>query len=214
MSRERDLDGWLEHTTVGAMYVATLGFAALGHLGIYDLKAVGSALTAYVAYIVPALFAASYIIGTTIALLIPVVADLLPERWRRAIRGERYVALEDETGHFRYVQFLSKGSDNLVQAVHASWRAMRLFQGLFLAVPTFSVAFCIWASHTAINALVAPTAVLGCLATAVMFVAQRAQYGAHYRMAVAARDEIRRELEARSAKTLHPIGDVGANQPT
>ena len=65
----------------------------------------------------------------------PVLAELAPEQARRLVRGNRYIELAHESGGARYVQFLHHGSEELVREVKAFRRAMRLFQGLLLALP-------------------------------------------------------------------------------
>ena len=41
MAADRNVEGWLEHSMVGAMYVAALLFLALHRMGIYDLILLG-----------------------------------------------------------------------------------------------------------------------------------------------------------------------------
>jgi hypothetical protein len=188
---DRGIEGWLEHTAVGALYVMACVFLALDRLDVHDLATIGPHLQLYAPYIVPLLLGSSYLCGTTIALLMPVMASLLPERGRRLVRGARFPALADESGATRFVELVSRGSDELIVAVKGSWRTMRLFQGLLLAIPTVSTAFAIWARNSPVRQLVAPVLVFGMVATVIVYIAQRVQYASHYSVVLAARNELR-----------------------
>ena len=147
----------------------------------------------------------------------PVLAELAPEQARRLVRGNRYIELAHESGAARYVQFLHHGSEELVREVKAFRRAMRLFQGLLLALPVLSISFALLARHSPIHALVAPALVLSCIATLLIFVAQRVQYRNYFETAVAARNELGRSLQERRGQPdppLQPTGGTGSGPAT